>query len=71
MANRGLPSGLDYSNLKPEVIDNEIKLIRFTPTGAINAGVNAGQQIKFIMQGNGFFDPYSAYIRMEVSCTTA
>lgn len=60
-----LPS-INYADIAPEVIDNEVKLVRFTPTQTIN-NAQPNDIIKFIMQGNGFYDPFSAYIRMTVS----
>lgn len=42
-----------------------MKLIRFTPTANVQqAGPN--DVIKFMLQGNGFLDPFSTYIDIEV-----
>lgn len=61
-----IPNQLNYADLKPEAIDNEIKLIRFTPqsTGGI---YRPGDTVKFMLQSNGFYDPYSAYLKFTVN----
>lgn len=60
-----IPNSINYSDVKPEQIENTVKLIRFTPTANVQqAGPN--DVIKFMLQGNGFLDPFSTYIDIEV-----
>jgi len=60
-----IPNSINYSDVKPEQIENTVKLIRFTPTANVQqAGPN--DVIKFMLQGNGFLDPFSTYINIEV-----
>lgn len=49
-----------------------IKLHRFTPTANVQEA-KPGDVIRFMLNSNGFFDPYSAYlkIRIEVDDWTA
>lgn len=62
-----MPNSLNYTDIKPESIENEIKLVRFTPTSNIT-GARGGDVVKFMLSGNGFLDPYSTYLRFDVSC---
>lgn len=32
-----IPRGIDYSDIRPEAIENSIKLVRFTPTATVNS----------------------------------
>jgi hypothetical protein len=60
-----IPNSINYAEVKPEQIENTVKLIRFTPTANVQqAGPN--DVIKFMLQGNGFLDPFSTYIDLEV-----
>jgi hypothetical protein len=60
-----IPAGLNYADLKPELIENRVKLIQFRPhSSATNA--SPGQTIRFDIKSNGFFDPYSAYFKFQV-----
>lgn len=67
MVEKVIPPSLNYSDLKPEIIENEVRLIRFVPTATIN-NARPNDVIKFMLQGNGFFDPYSAYLKFTVEC---
>lgn len=60
MADRVVPNSLNYTDIKPESIESEIKLIKFQPTATIT-GAKGGDMIKFMLSGNGFLDPYSTY----------
>lgn len=60
-----IPQSLNYASLKPEAVEHEIKLVRFTPQTNIQNQI-PNDVVRFLLQGNGFFDPYSAYIRMRV-----
>lgn len=60
-----IPPGLNYADIKPEAIENQIRIIKYTPIATIQ-NANPNDVIRFHLQGNGFFDPYSAYVRVEV-----
>ncbi len=60
MADKVVPNSLNYSDIKPESIETEIKLCKFTPTATIT-GAKPGDMVKFLLSGQGFFDPYSSY----------
>lgn len=62
-----IPRGLNYADLKPECIDCNIKIIKITPTATTH---NAQQNdiIQFLIQGTGFLDPFSTYMKFTVSC---
>lgn len=62
-----IPRSINYSDIKPEAIENMIKVVKFTPTATLN-DAKANDVIRFMLQGNGFFDPYSAYIKVTVKC---
>lgn len=61
MADRVVPNSLNYADIKPESVEAEIKLVRFTPTSTVT-GAKGGDIIKFLLVGNGFLDPYSTYL---------
>ena len=65
MATKVIPNSLNYSDIKPESIDTDIRLSKFTPTATIT-GARPGDMIKFLLSGQGFFDPYSAYFKFTV-----
>ena len=60
-----IPNSLNYADLKPEVIENRVKLVKFIPN-ANPRGATGGQVIRFDLRGNGFFDPYSSYIKFDL-----
>lgn len=60
MADKVVPNSLNYSDIKPESIETDIKLVKYTPTATIT-GAKGGDMIKFLLTGQGFFDPYSSY----------
>jgi len=61
-----IPSSLNYADLKPELIENRVKLIQFRPhSSATNA--SPGQTIRFDIKTNGFYDPYSAYFKFSLT----
>ena len=61
-----IPSGINYADIKPEAIDHQFKLVRFTPVANV-ANASANDVIRFALQGNGFLDPYSTYIRITLT----
>lgn len=67
MAEKVIPNCINYADLKPEAIENEVRIVRYTPTSNIN-GSKPSDVVKFFLQGNGFFDPYSAYLKLVVTC---
>ena len=69
MADRVVPNSLNYTDIKPESIESEIKLVKFTPTSTIT-GAKGGDMVKFLLTGNGFFDPYSSYMSFTVETPT-
>lgn len=60
-----IPQGLNYSDIKPESIDTEIKLVKYMPTSTIN-DVRRGEIIKFMVSGLGFLDPYSTFLQFDI-----
>lgn len=60
-----VPGSIVYSDLKPEAITNDVKLIKYYPTSNVN-GYQPNDIVRFELKGNGFFDPYSSYIYFEV-----
>jgi len=62
---KAIPPGLNYADIKPEAIENQVRIVKFTPQATI-VEAKANDVIRFFIQGNGFFDPYSAYIRIKV-----
>lgn len=41
-----IPRGIDYSSIKPEAIENMIKIVRYTPTATVTNG-RANDIIRF------------------------
>lgn len=58
-----IPPGLNYADIKPEAIENQIRIVKFTPIATITQA-QPNDIVRFHLQGNGFYDPYSAYIRI-------
>jgi hypothetical protein len=61
-----IPNSINYSDVKPEQIENTVKLVRFTPTANVQQA-SPNDVMKFMLQGNGFLDPFSTYIDIEVN----
>lgn len=59
-----IPRSIHYADLKPEAIEHQVRLVRFLAANS-NASWTAGQTIPFKLQGNGFYDPYSAYLNIR------
>jgi hypothetical protein len=55
-----VPNSLNYTDIKPQAIENKIQLCRYQPTALVN-GAKGGDMIKFLLSGNGCIDPYSTY----------
>lgn len=60
-----IPPGLNYGDIKPEAIENQIRIVKFTPIATIQSA-QANDIVRFHLQGNGFYDPYSSYIRIRI-----
>jgi hypothetical protein len=65
MIDKVVPNSSNYTDIKPESIDNEIKLVRFQPTSNVT-GSKGGDMVKFMLSGNGFLDPYSTTFQFTV-----
>lgn len=61
-----IPRAINYSDIKPEAIENMVRVVKFTPTATVNSA-KANDIVRFMLLGNGFYDPYSAYIKIEVT----
>ena len=61
-----VPGSIVYSDLKPEAILSDIKLVKYYPTSNVN-GQLPQDLIRFELRGNGYFDPFSAYIYTEIT----
>jgi hypothetical protein len=61
-----VPNSLNYTDIKPQAIENKIQLCRYQPTATIN-GAKPGDMVKFLLSGNGFLDPYSTYFQFRVT----
>jgi hypothetical protein len=64
-----VPNSLNYTDIKPQAIENKIQLVRYQPAAMVT-GAKGGDMIKFLLSGNGFLDPYSTYFqfKVEVPC---
>lgn len=60
-----IPQQINYADLKPESIEHTVKLVRFTPTASVNQ-LQPNDTVKFMLQNQGFLDPYSTYIKFTV-----
>lgn len=54
------PNSINYTDVKPQAMENKIQLCKYMPTGPVN-GLKGGDMIKYMLSGNGFLDPYSTY----------
>ena len=62
-----VPNSLNYTDIKPQAIENKIMLTRYQPTATVT-GAKGGDMVKFLLSGNGFLDPYSTYFEFTVDC---
>ena len=60
-----VPNSLNYTDIKPQAIENKIQLCRYQPTAMVT-GAKGGDMIKFLLSGNGCLDPYSTYFQFIV-----
>ena len=58
---------LNYRNLKPVGYPSHMKIVDFIPT-AYNSNSTA-DTVRFNITTDGYWDPYSTYIKLEVDCT--
>lgn len=54
-----------YNSVKPVGYPSTIKQGRFLPQSFFGS-VNSNDIVRFIINGPGFWDPYSAYINIEI-----
>ena len=68
MINSVLPSNLNYNSVKPVGFPSHVRYEKFTPVAfnTSTTGVSSSDVIRFNISSNGFWDPYSAYIKVEV-----
>ena len=64
-----VPNSLNYTDIKPQAVENQIMLCRYQPTATITAA-KGGDLVKFLLSGNGFLDPYSTYFSFTVTVPT-
>lgn len=50
MTDKVVPNSLNYSDIKPESIETEIKLCKFTPTSTVT-GARGNDMVKFLLSG--------------------
>lgn len=60
-----VPNSLNYSDVKPESIQTDIRLTKFVPTATVT-NATANDYIKFFITGTGFLDPYSTYLDFTI-----
>ena len=57
--------------MKPVGFPSHVRMEKYTPV-AFNtgtSGVSSNDVVRFNISTNGFWDPYSAYIKIEVDCS--
>jgi len=57
--------------VKPVGFPSHVRMEKYTPV-AFNtgtSGVSSNDVVRFNISTNGFWDPYSAYIKIEVDCS--
>jgi hypothetical protein len=59
---------MNYGSIKPQSVESQLRLAKFPPQSTV-ANHPHTSSIRFMLNDNGFWDPYSAYIRIKVSPT--
>lgn len=59
-------SALDYSNIAPTSILNKKKMAQWNPQGTYNNNLGSGDIVRFNIQTEDFWDPYSAYLEVTI-----
>ena len=65
-----LPKQVKYSDIKPLGVPTDVRYMKFTPQTAFGV-INNSDQLRFQINSPGFWDPYSAYITMEVDLSSS
>ena len=65
MDEKAIPHPMNYADLKPQSVDSMMRFAKFTPTATIGKHPNQ-QPIKFMINDNGFWDPYNTFIKIRV-----
>lgn len=65
---RKVPSGIEYGTFAPEGIPCDVRFVKFTPVSTITEA-KGGDVIRFMISNDGYYDPYSAFLRILVECT--
>ena len=62
---------MNYNDVKPVGYPSHVRMEKFTPVAfnSSNSAVSSSDIIRFNISTNGFWDPYSAYIKLEVDVT--
>jgi len=60
-----LPKQIKYSDIKPIGVPTDVRYMKFTPQTSFGV-INNSDQIRFQINSPGFWDPYSAYLSIEV-----
>lgn len=59
-------SALNYSNIAPTSILNRKKMAQWNPQGTYNNNIGSGDIVRFNIQTEDFWDPYSAYLEITI-----
>lgn len=59
-------SALNYSNIAPTSIPNKKKMAQWNPQGTYNNNLGSGDIVRFNIQTEDFWDPYSAYLEVTI-----
>jgi hypothetical protein len=61
-----LPRHIDYPKLRPHGFPASSKIYKFNPQGFLPGNIGFNDIIRFIIQTDGYWDPYSTYINLTV-----
>lgn len=59
-------SALSYSTIAPTAVPNRKKMAEWNPQGTYNNNIGSGDIVRFNIQTEDFWDPYSAYIEVTI-----
>lgn len=63
-------AALNYSNIAPTSILNKKKMAQWNPQGTYNNSLGSGDIVRFNIQTEDFWDPYSAYLEVTIDVST-
>ena len=63
-------SAINYSNLSPTIIPNKKKIAQWNPQGTYNNNLGSGDIVRFNVQTEELWDPYSAGIEVTIGVDT-